>query len=546
LGKIKDIFKSLKPYNRKQAGKSEGISEAEVQSYDFLTASIYGVGEGKKAQYAEYLDMSLYPEVADAIDMIVNEAIQYSVEDGSVVGLKIIDEKLQEENISKNILAEFDYVVNTLFDFDSNADDLFRKFYTEGELFIELTVNPDKPEKGVQGIRILPSYSMTVEYDDNQNPKKYTQNLIDLNLSVKTDDYKKSTKTEIEFQPEQIAYINSGLVDHEKNQVFSYLERAKVPYRQLKWLENAVIIYRIVRAPERRVFYIDVGKMPKNKADQYIQDLIRRYKNKKIYNPATGEVDSGSDVLSMTEDYYFPVHSGTTGSRVDPLPGGQMVGELGDVTYFLRKLYRALKVPFSGSITQSGEDMGGEVTATEINRDEIKFALYVVKIRERFLNILYQVFLTHLNLKGLVEKYNIDKSKVSIFFKEHNAWKEKKNLEFLSQQAEILDAYVNYIGTLLPKEFLYKKIMNLSDDEIETLKEQLEQEAAEAPTEEETPDEFGDTSNIGSPEGGSKSKDMSPPNSGDKEKPEETKEPKKQVIEFPRFDDLDKLQKGGM
>lgn len=474
---ISKIFSAIKPYGREDGGKGVGVSEAQVVSYDTMANALYGSAKDKKALYLEYTDMSLYPEVADAIDEIVNEAIS-SDADNQVISMKILDPDMADnENIVMNLQKEFDYIVDSVLDFSTTADDLFRKFYIEGELYAEMKVDPTNPSQGIKGIQLLPSYTMNVEYDDNDNAEKYTQELSDVGY-IRTDTTDSGNNSEISFDPSQIAYINSGLVNREKNLVYSYLERAKVAYRQLKWMENAVIIYRVTRAPDRRVFYIDVGKLPKNKADEHVKSLVNRYKNKKIYNPSTGEVDVGTDMNSMNEDFFFPVR-GAEGSRVETLPGMSNTGGLEDVQYFLKKLYKSLKVPTSriGAQTFTGDDEGGfgDVTATEITSDEINFSKYVTKIRNRFIDFVYQVFFTHLSLRGYDKKLEgiIDKKKVAIVYNESNPWKELKDLDLMAKRGEIFEGYAQHEGIFFSKNFLYKTIMNFTDEEIIQLNEEL-------------------------------------------------------------------------
>ena len=376
---LSKIFAAIKPeYLKTPEGDPQGIGEAQVQGWDFLNNNVYNTILAKEPMIKEYRQMSLYPEIADAIDEITNEAI-IPDKNNQIISMKVLDAELgKNENVLKNLQKEFDYIKNNILEFDTTGEDLFRKFYVEGELYGELIVDKDNPKKGLSGIQILPSMSMVIKYDERQNPENFTQKLK--NVRIKDNKSINSMKDEIEFSPSQIAYVNSGLVNYGKNVVFSYLERAKVAYRQLKWMENSLLIYRITRAPERLVFKIDVGKLPKNKAEEYLKKVINNYRNKKVYNPSTGEVDVGKDLLAMNENFYFPTRGDGIGSTVEQLPGAQNLDQIVDVSYFLKKLYKSLKIPASRlDIPATGTT---PETGTEISRDEVKFSKYVGSIRK--------------------------------------------------------------------------------------------------------------------------------------------------------------------
>lgn len=488
---LNKIFRALSPYHKNE-GEAQGVSEIACQGYDYMAHTIYAITSEKKSLHQEWKEMAMFPEIADAVDEIVFEAI-IPDEDNQIISLKINDVDLAEnENVVQNLQKEFDFVINKVLDFDTTAGDLFRKFYIEGELYAELMVNPEKKEKGLQGVQYLPAYTMKVDWDDNQDPIKFTQDLT--SVAIQSPGQVRRSSNEVVFEPAQIAYINSGVVDFQKNLAYSYLERAKVAYRQLKWMENSLLVYRITRAPERRVFYIDVGKLPKNKADEYIKSLIARTKNKKVYNPSTGDIDSGKDVMSMEESFYFPTRDNGQGSRVETLPGATNLGEIEDIEYFLKKLYKAMKIP---QLRLQADTPYNPGRSNEVSREEIKFAKWVNKIRARFLEFIYQVFFTHLQLKGLYKQYSLNRTKISIQFNENNAWKELKDLEMSRARIDIFKDLVEFKDDIFPVDYLYKKIMQFSDEEIKEIKEQLKNQAAginpDEEGEEESPEEDKET-----------------------------------------------------
>lgn len=293
--KITKAFdKTQQPEEKVDDIEKMGCSEYEMflgQEYYFNT--IYGTTLNKQKHINEYREMAMFPEVAEALDQICDEAIVHN-DQGDIVSLQFDDEKLSKNNNKvKNIQKEFDYVMTNVLDFNDNAFNLFRKFYVEAELYGEMVINPKSPKQGIKRVVLLPPETVFPQYDEYHNIEKYVQK-IDGTTNKQTGQAKL-----IEFSPNQIAYINSGIYGCNKMMPLSFIERAKVAYRQLKWMEDALVIYRIVRAPERRVFTIDVGNLPKKKAEQYMKDIVRRYKQKKIYNPTTGEIDVGKQVLCL-------------------------------------------------------------------------------------------------------------------------------------------------------------------------------------------------------------------------------------------------------
>lgn len=483
MGLFKDFWEGLKPY-KLNAGEAQGVSEIQALGYDYINASIYSMASEKRQLLSEYKEMSMFPEVSEGIDEIIFEAINPD-KNGKIISLNISDpDLLENENIVANLQKEFDYVLNNVLDFNTNADDLFRKFFIEGELYGEYMIDPKKKERGITGIQILPSYSMSIIYDEKQNPTKFKQDLSYVNIISPEHRNRIHTTAgnEIYLEPIQVAYVNSGIIDYNRNLVYSYLERSKIAFRQLKWMESSLLIYRVTRAPERRVWSIDVGKLPKNKADEYIKSMITRYKNKKIYNPATGEVDVGKEVQSMQEDIYLPKRSDGSGSTVETLPGGANLGELSDVNYFLQKLYKSLKIPLlrmqADSIYSSGR-------SSEITREELKFSKYINRIRSRFLDFVTQTYLTHLQLKGLYSQYKLNKTKINLKFNEANEWKELKDLEMKRARIDIFKDMIEYKDEIFPVKYLYKSVMNLNDQEILEIETLLKEQTA-GKTEEKT------------------------------------------------------------
>ena len=497
------IVKSFDQTKDKQEEKEEndiekmGATEFEMfDSMEYYHANIYGTTSDKVRLAKEYREMAMFPEVADALDEICDEAIVPD-DEGEILSLRFDDEALlKNKNKTKNLQKEFDFVVNKLLKFNDDGFNLFRKFYVEGELYGEMVINPKSPKQGIKKIVFLPPETITPMYDEYNNIEGFIQKVENSN--------KRGTDSMVKFSSEQIAYVNSGIFSCDKRVPLSFIERAKVAYRQLKWMEDALIIYRIVRAPERRVFTVDVGNLPKKKAEEYMNNIIKRYKQKKIYNPQTGEIDVGKQVLSMIEDFWLPKRADGSGPSVDTLEGGQNLGEIDDVIYFVKKLYKALKIPTkrmdeesSGGIYQPNGKGG------EIDRDEIKFAKYVVRVRQRFMKFLTQIFVKHLQLNGLWKQYKLDEDMFSFIFNEENEWRETKKLENFRERLDIFREAKEHSSdpekAIYAIEYLQKEILKMSDEDIAENKKLIEKDRKEK---EETQEKWGSDEETDDGDGG--------------------------------------------
>jgi hypothetical protein len=475
--KIYKAFEKIKEPHERNPDKTDyekvGVSEYEmVQQSSYYYNSIYFQASDKEKMLKEYREMANFPEVADALDDICDEAIVQS-EEGEVMHLQIQNEKiLKNENILKNIQAEYNHLIEIL-DFHNNAFNLFRKFYVEAELFAEMVINPSSPQDGIRKVVMLPTETMFVDFDDYEQIKGFRQK-IDIN-DERVRAQVGSDKGIIRFKNTQVAYVNSGIFT--KNAIdekicLSYIERAKVAYRQLKWMEDSLVIYRIVRAPERRVFTIDVGNLPKKKAEEYMRDIINRYKQRKIYNPQTGDIDVGRNVLAMTEDFWLPKR-GDAGPTVQNLPGGDNLGNLGDVVYFAKKLYKAMKVP-TKRVDEEQQAYMFSGRETQELRAEIKFAKYVQRVRGRFLDWFVQIFRTHLKLKGLWDKYNLTEEDFHFIFEEENEWRETKMLQNWSTRLEVYQKMLEFEHKDFSRSWLKKNILKMSDEDIKENDESME------------------------------------------------------------------------
>tara|TARA_B100001059_G_C17819355_1_gene577292 strand:+ start:947 stop:2467 length:1521 start_codon:yes stop_codon:yes gene_type:complete len=422
-----------------------------------------------------YRDIAIQPECDSAIEDIVSEAIASDERDMCV---SIALDNLQvSTSIKKRIKEEFEKVLQLL-DFNNKAHDIFRRWYVDGRLFYHKVIDAKNPRKGVQQLR----------YIDPRKIKKVRE--VETSKKGQVDVVKKfkefyiynqqghqvnNTSTGVKLTFDSIAYCPSGLIDMHKGTVLSYLNKAIKPVNQLRMIEDSVVIYRISRAPERRIFYIDVGNLPKIKAEQYLKDVMNRYRNKLVYDASTGEIRDDRNHMSMLEDFWLPRREGGRGTEITTLPGGANLGEIDDITYFQRKLYRSLNVPISRLEAEQNFSLG---RSTEITRDELKFTKFVGKLRKKFSVIFNDLLRTQLILTGVIaeEEWKQMSEHIQFDFLQDNNFTELKNAELLKERLEMLSQVENYVGTYFSKEWVKKNVLHLTDDEIGEMQKQIEGE----------------------------------------------------------------------
>jgi len=422
-----------------------------------------------------YRDIAIQPECDSAIEDIVSEAIASDERDMCV---SIALDNLQvSTSIKKRIKEEFEKVLQLL-DFNNKAHDIFRRWYVDGRLFYHKVIDTKNPRNGVQQLR----------YIDPRKIKKVRE--VETSKKGQVDVVKKfkefyiynqqghqvnNASTGVKLTYDSIAYCPSGLIDMHKGTVLSYLNKAIKPVNQLRMIEDSVVIYRISRAPERRIFYIDVGNLPKIKAEQYLKDVMNRYRNKLVYDASTGEIRDDRNHMSMLEDFWLPRREGGRGTEITTLPGGANLGEIDDITYFQRKLYRSLNVPISRLEAEQNFSLG---RSTEITRDELKFTKFVGKLRKKFSVIFNDLLRTQLILTGVIaeEEWKQMSEHIQFDFLQDNNFTELKNAELLKERLEMLSQVENYVGTYFSKEWVKKNVLHLTDDEIGEMQKQIEGE----------------------------------------------------------------------
>ena len=426
-----------------------------------------------------YRDIAQQPECDSAIEDIVNEAIVSDERDTSVsVSLDRLD---VSPKIKSKIREEFNEVLR-LMDFNQKGHDIFRRWYVDGRLYYHKIIDPKQPRKGLKEVR----------YIDPRKIKKVREKKKELETKTGVDvvkaveeyylfndkgfDSSTGSTSGLKITNDSITYCPSGLVDMHKGTVLSHLNKAIKPVNQLRMIEDALVIYRISRAPERRIFYIDVGNLPKVKAESYLKDVMNRYRNKLVYDARTGEIRDDRNHMSMLEDFWLPRREGGRGTEITTLPGGSNLGEIDDITYFQKKLYRSLNVPVSRLAEETGFSIG---RSDNITRDELKFTKFVQRLRKKFSILFADMLKTQLVLKGViaVEEWDMFKEHIQFDFLQDGHFTELKNAEILRERLDMLGQIESYVGQYFSKEYVRKHVLRMSDEEIEEIENQIKDES---------------------------------------------------------------------
>ena len=428
-----------------------------------------------------YREIALHPECDSAIEDIVSEAIVSNENQQSVhVDLS----KLEYNDKIKGKIRESFSEILKLLNFDIKGHDIFRRWYVDGRLFYHKIIEKDSPRLGITELRYIDPRKIKKIREIRKNridgtpgsfafENKYQEYYIFNERGIHPT--ATSNAGGLQIATDAISYCPSGLVDQTHNQVLSYLHKAIKPVNQLRMIEDAVVIYRIARAPERRIFYIDVGNLPKVKAEQYLRDVMTRYRNKLVYDASTGEIRDDRNYMNMLEDYWLPRREGGRGTEISTLPGGQNLGETGDIDYFQKKLYRSLNVPVSRMESTSGFNLGRQA---EITRDELKFTKFVQRLRRKFTEIFNDMLKTQLILKGIIaeEDWGTISSHLQYDFVKDGHFSELKETEMLKERLALANDMRDYIGKFYSVEYVRKNILKQDQREIEDIDKQIENE----------------------------------------------------------------------
>ena len=432
-----------------------------------------------------YRDISTQSECDAAIEDIVNEGIVANQKDQAIA--LDLDRFPYSDKIKRKIRKEFEEVLRLL-DFEAKGHDVFRRWYVDGRLYYHKIIDKKDPRKGITEIRYVdPTKIKKVrEVKKDKDPKTGVDMIQKINeYFIYNEKGLMSAGSGAGMQglkiaPDAITYVPSGLIDGNSGRVMSYLHKAIKPVNQLRMIEDALVIYRISRAPERRIFYIDVGNLPKIKAEQYLKDVMNRYRNKLVYDANTGEIRDDRNHMSMLEDFWLPRREGGRGTEITTLPGGSNLGEIDDIIYFQRKLYRSLNVPISRLESEQGFSLG---RSTEITRDELKFTKFVQRIRKKFTPLFTDLLKTNLLLKGVIgpDDWPIMQEHLQYDFIEDGHFAALKESELLTDRLDQLGVIEPYIGTFFSKEYVLKKVLRLTDGEIEQMRDQIKTESERDP-----------------------------------------------------------------
>ena len=430
--------------------------------------------QNDKELIMKYRAISNYPEVDQAIEDIVNEAI--SEEDGVITKLNL-DNLDQPDKVKKLIMEEFDKI-SLLLDFKHKGWDMFRRWYIDGRLFFHVILNTSNTEKGILELRqIDPTKIRKVkEVDKVKDPKTGAELVRVLDeYYVYQDDNMNTAGEGLKINTDAIIQVNSGMLNDTRDKIVGYLNKALKPLNQLSMMEDSLVIYRISRAPERRIFYIDVGNLPRGKAEEYLNNTMNKYRNKIVYDAGSGQIKDERDHKSIMEDFWLPRREGGRGTEITTLPGGQNLGEIEDIIYFQKKLYKSLNVPLSRLEQDSTFNVG---RSSEITRDELKFQKFIDRVRNKFAGLFLEVLKRQLILKKIMvpSDWPTIKHQIAIKFERDNYYSELKEGEILQARLENLAMLDEYVGTYFSKEWIKKKILQQSDDEINEIQSQLEVE----------------------------------------------------------------------
>ena len=459
------------------------------------TIDFEGVYKSEYELIRRYREMSLHPECDQAIENVINEAIVSDLDDSPVeIDLSNLN---ASDGIKDKIRKEFKHIKDLL-DFDKKSHEIFRNWYIDGRIYYNKVIDIKRPQDGIQELRYIDALKMRyVRKEKNKNKDR-----ADLFNTRSVDDAQKVAFPELEdyfiytpkihypttvpsagggqkgikFAPDAISYCTSGLVDRNRHTVLSYLQKATKSLNQLRMIEDSLVIYRLSRAPERRIFYIDVGNLPKVKAEQYLRDVMNRYRNKLVYNAQTGEIRDDKKYMSMLEDFWLPRREGGRGTEITTLPGGQNLGELSDIEYFQKKLYRSLGVPES-RMPGSGDgfNLG---RSSEILRDEIQFSKFVGRLRKRFSNLFLDMLKTQLLLKNICtpEDWEIMSEHIQFDYLYDNHFAELKEAELMNNRMALLQQVEPYVGRYYSTEYVRRKVLRQKDTEILEIDAQIEDE----------------------------------------------------------------------
>lgn len=424
-----------------------------------------------------YREIAMHPECDAAIEDIINEAI-VSDSDSAPVDI-ILDDLDQPDTIKDQIKEEFNNIISLL-QFNNYGHEIFRKWYVDGRVYYHILIDEKQPKRGIIELRPIDATRMTKVKQLNQEKDEKTGVTLIKDVEeyyMYRDAGLAKTNQGIKISKDAIQYTTSGLLDSSRKKVLSYLHKAIKPVNQLRMMEDSLVIYRLARAPERRIFYIDVGNLPKGKSEEYLRGIMNQYRNKLVYDASTGEIKDDRKHMSMLEDFWLPRREGGRGTEITTLPGGENLGQIDDIIYFQKKLYKSLNVP-SNRLEQEAQFSLGR--STEISRDEVKFQKFINRLRKKFSWMFLDLLKTQLILKGIISEQDwaTFKEDIVIDFIQDSAFAELKDNEIMRERIGLLTEMDQYVGQYFSKEWIRKNVLMQTDDDIERMKEEIDAEKA--------------------------------------------------------------------
>jgi hypothetical protein len=438
-----------------------------------------GTAKSEAELVSRYREMSMQPECDSAVEDVVNEAIVMA--DDNPIEI-VLDNLKQPNSIKNKIREEFETILEML-DFSNKGYDIFRRWYVDGRIYHHIIINDKDPREGIRELR----------YIDPRKIRKVREKVKSKDPRTGATIYNKEQKEYYLYNPkgitssatqgikiavDSISHIHSGLMDSRNNMILGHLHKAVKPLNQLRMLEDATVIYRLARAPERRIFYIDVGNLPKMKAEQYLRDMMVKHKNKLVYDAATGEVRDDRKFMTMLEDFWLPRRDGGRGTEITTLPGGQNLGEMDDVDYFRRKLYKSLNVPITRMEADNQFNLG---RASEITRDEIKFNKFVKRLRNRFTHLFDGLLEIQLVLKGVLSRADWEQMRNTIHydFKEDNYFSELKESEIMTERLRLAGEIDPLVGKYYSMKWVRENILRMTEEDIKNVDQEIDAERQE-------------------------------------------------------------------
>lgn len=446
---------------------------ASASAYYGMVMDIEGIVKNENDLIRRYREIAQYADTDAAIEDIINEAI---ISEDGAIKLDLDDVKLSD-GIKKKMQDEFKSVLRLL-KFSERGHDIFRSWYIDGRVYYHILLDEKNPKAGIAELRFVDPRKIrrikNIEKTKNPNGVEVNK-VVDEYYLYNDKGITEQTTQGVKLTLDSVIYAPSGLVDANTGMMLSNLHKAIKPVNQLKMIEDAVVIYRISRAPERRVFYIDVGNLPKLKAEQYVNDIMNKFRNKVVYDATTGEVRDDRKHLSMMEDFWMPRREGGKGTEITTLPGGQNLGDIQDIQYFQQKLYQALNVPLSRLQQQQGFSLG---RSTEITRDEIKFSKFIARLRKRFNSLFFEALRVQLITKNIIraEEWDDIRQEMHFVYDLDNHFTELKDNEILLQRIQMLQQMDPYIGKYYSSKWVKKNILQLTDDDVKEMETEIEED----------------------------------------------------------------------